>query len=271
VTRSGVRVDVPDAVRPWVEQLRALADATGLRSQARLAAALHVGTATMSRYLSAERLPDRSTVDKLVELARQGGGSVDEPALFHAYETAERDFADRRRRGRETSAQTDVVPPVNRNRASILVKFGIAAVVAAAAVSVAVVVNTSRADEPQTPQAKANTTCTGASCASRNHNAQGCNNDARSLVGHDNATAIIEVMYSDACQAAWAKAKGAPPGSVIKITDANGPVQRAQAKAGETGPKPTVMLSAPAGTRLTACIITKGQQICTKTIEVGAS
>ncbi|MGH3880129.1 MAG: DUF2690 domain-containing protein [Actinophytocola sp.] len=274
MARSDIPADVPEAVRPWAEQLRALADATGLRSQAQLAGALHVGRATMSRYLSAERLPDRSTVDKLVELARQHGGSVDEPALFRAYETAERDFADRRRRGRETAsanAETDVVPQVKRTRASTLVKFGIVAVVAAAAVGVAVVVNASRADEPLTPQAQASTTCIGKSCADRIHKAQGCDDDARPLAGRDNATTIIEVMYSNNCQAAWAKAKGAPPGSVIKITDGNGLNQRAQAPADKSGPRPTRMLSAPVGTRLTACIITGSQRICTETIEVGAS
>jgi transcriptional regulator with XRE-family HTH domain len=275
VTRSGIRGDVPDAVRPWAEQLRALADATGLRSQAQLAAALHVGTATMSRYLSAERLPDRSTVDKLVELARDQHGSVDETALFGAYEAAEKYFADRRSRGRDTASAntpTEDVPRVQRTRVPILVRFGIAAVVAAAAVGVAIV-SASPADEPQNPQPQASTTCSGKSCAGKNHNVQGCDEDARSLAGRDNAPTIIEVMYSNTCQAAWAKAKGAPPGSVIKITDDNGHGHRAQAKAAadNAAPKPTRMVSAPVGTRLTACVITETQRICTETIEVGAS
>lgn len=117
------------------------------------------------------------------------------------------------------------------------------------------------------------TTCIGTSCAGKKYNAQGCDYDTRPLAGRDNATTIIEVMYSDTCQAAWAKAKGAPPRSVIKITDPNGPLQLAGVKAatGKSGPRPTPMLFAPVGTRLTACIITDSQQICTETIEVGAS
>jgi hypothetical protein len=43
-------------------------------------------------------------------------------------------------------------------------------------------------------------------------------------------------------------------------------VHRAVAK--KAAPKPTRMLFAPVGTRLTACIFTGAQRFCTKTIEV---
>jgi hypothetical protein len=269
VKESGIPTDVPEEIRPWAEQLHALATATGLPSQARLATALHLGKATLSRYLSAERLPDRSTVDKLVELAQDNGHAVDEPALFRAYRAADEAFAERRRRGRD-NAQVD--PPVARraDRRRLLVRSGVAAVVVAAAgVGVVAFSGGFDAPDPRDPVSRADVTCVGSSCAGKNHQGQGCSADAQSL-GSEGDGAIVEVMYSRSCQAVWGKAKGLPPGAIVKITGPDGPAHRAleKAESGEDKPKPTLMLPAPAGTRFKACIVIGNEDTCTGLVEI---
>jgi hypothetical protein len=65
------------------------------------------------------------------------------------------------------------------------------------------------------------------------------------------------------------KARGAPPGAIIKITDSDKHEQRARGKAtsGNTT-KPTHMLPAPVGARLTACIMTDKDTLCTEPVLV---
>lgn len=267
---SGVPAEVPEEIRPWAEQLHALATATGLPSQARLAAALPVGKATLSRYLSAERLPDRSTVDKLVELARQNGRTVDEPALFRAYQAAHDAFAERRRRARDQD-DSSANPARRAGPRRMLARSGIAAaIVAAVGVGIAAFSGAFGATDPQDPAPQSGVACVGKSCAGKNHQGQGCSADAQ-VLGSEGSTTVVEVMYSRACQAAWGRAKGLPPDAVVRIAEITGTGgQRAVGKAGPGAdkPKPTRMLAAPAGTRFKACIVIGTDQTCTNTVPI---
>jgi transcriptional regulator with XRE-family HTH domain len=273
VTGFGNPENAPEEIRPWVEQLHTLAAASGLPSQARLAAALHVGKATLSRYLTGERMPSRSTVAKLAELARQNGEAVDEPALFRAYESAESILARRRRAGR-ASAEVDVpeegASPTSRRRVPTFVRSAIAALIAAAVgFGIAAYSGAFRANDPQSPGSS--TKCDGTSCKGKNHQDQGCSADAQALDSNDEAGVVIEVMYSPACQAAWGKGKGVPADAVVKITSDSSTPQRARGKPepNENTTKPTRMLPAPVGTLLRACITTTdAQKICTEQVEV---
>jgi hypothetical protein len=266
-----------------------------------LAAKLNVEPPTLNRYLKPDRLPSRATVTRLVGLVRENGGTVDETTVWHAYAAAEKVWPEWRRQNGHpspplsTSEATDtetsdsypaelqaereddvnqpagVVYRADRGRRRPVLIAGIAAfIIGAAGVGIAALLGAFHTDDPQLPKPSSKAHCFAASCEGKNHNDEGCNEDALTLPGgKDNQTAIVEVMYSPTCGAAWGKAKGAPGGAVIKIVDTKGSEQRAlvRSAAGESGPKPTPMLSAPAGARLRACINTDP---CTDLIEIPA-
>jgi hypothetical protein len=262
-----------------------------------------MGKATLSRYVTIERIPERPTVTRLVDLIRKNGGTLDEAVIFRAHTAAEAAWPDwLRQRGNghrspltpgsadlaaETGDSRAKEPPAApddqagepaavehkavRSRRKLILMAGVATlVIGTVGVGVAALLGAFHADDPQVPTPPSTAKCHFLSCEGRDHNEQGCD-DARTLPGgRADGTMVVEVLYSSACQAAWGKAKGAPDGALVKIVNANGSEQHAKAKSspGKAAPKPTPMLPARAGTLLQACINT--DKLCTDWVEIPA-
>lgn len=271
-----IPADLPEPLRDWAEQFHRLVAATNLPSQKRLADELDMGKATLSRYVTIERIPERPTVTRLVDLIRKNGGAVDEAAVFSAHAAAEAAWPDwlRQRNGHRsplTHGSAAVEHKAGRSRRKPILMAGVATlIIGSAGVGVAALLGAFHANDTQAQTPPSTTKCHFLSCEGKNHNEQGCD-DARILPGgRAEGTMVVEVLYSSACQAAWGKAKGAPDGALVKIVNANGSEQHARAKsgAGKAAPKPTPMLPARAGTLLQACINT--DQLCTDKVEIPA-
>lgn len=298
-----IPAELPEPLRDWAGQFHALAAATNLPSQKRLADELGMVKATLSRYVTIERIPERPTVTRLVDLIRKNGGTLDEAAVFRAHAAAEAAWPDwlrQRRNGHrspltpgsadpaaDTGDSRAEEPPAahenqagepaavehkaGRSRRKPILMAGVATlIIGPAGVGVAALLGAFHADDAQVQTPPSTTKCHFLSCQGKNHNEQGCD-DARILPGgRAEGTMVVEVLYSAACQAAWGKAKGAPDGALVKLVNANGSEQHARAKSGpgKAAPKPTPMLPARAGTLLQACINT--DQLCTDWVEIPA-
>jgi len=282
-----------ESIQAWVDQLKELVAQTNM-SQRQLAKKLNMSPSTLSRFINGKRLPDQRTVADLVDVVDANGGSVDLTTVLRARAAAEKvrrlhpnghpvdsttqdtDAGDSgsANDGQETEPRENELGVVPRRRRTVIgIAIGIAALAIAAAIAITVSSGTSQSAPPRTRSAESDARCLATSCTGKNHNTEGCRDDARPLPGgKDDRTVIIDVMYSPACQAAWGKAKGAPNGAVVTVSDAAGLEQRARGKsvAGEPTPKPTPMIPAPAGARVKACIVTTTAELCTDSVEIPA-
>lgn len=94
---------------------------------------------------------------------------------------------------------------------------------------------------PSAPGLPAGVECSGSTCAGGDPEEMGCGGEhVRTLSSATVGTSVIEVRYSKACAAAWARITKAVPGDVVEIT------------AGEAGQKSTVDATAAAYTPMVA-------------------
>ncbi|GGP90464.1 DUF2690 domain-containing protein [Streptomyces roseolilacinus] len=104
--------------------------------------------------------------------------------------------------------------------------------------------------------------CHRGACDGQDPHAMGCGGSygatvASTVVG----TALVEVRYSSACDAAWARISRAAPGDTVEVTTA-GTVRSAAADA--DGDAYTPMVVVPAGTDAGACArLRSGTEGCT--------
>lgn len=111
--------------------------------------------------------------------------------------------------------------------------------------------------------------CAGADCAGRDPEDMGCGGDlAVTVAGAQVGGARVEVRYSRACGAAWARIAGAAPGDTVTVA-ASGAERSATVVSG-TGPAATgaytPMVAVDSGTAARACgTLAAGGKGCTTT------
>ncbi|MCF3964259.1 DUF2690 domain-containing protein, partial [Streptomyces fuscigenes] len=103
--------------------------------------------------------------------------------------------------------------------------------------------------------------CAPGACAGRDPEDMGCaSGRATTLATGAVGGAFVEVRYSAACDAAWARVTGSAPGGTLVITPGGSPV------AADTGPRTgayTPMVAAPDPHGLRACLVlTDGEEGC---------
>ena len=84
-----LRPDLAEPVRRWAKELRQLAQASGAQSQRQLAKRLNIAPATVRRYLTGERLPERELVTQLIELVQADRVVVDESVAYRLHVEAQ--------------------------------------------------------------------------------------------------------------------------------------------------------------------------------------
>ncbi|MET7935099.1 DUF2690 domain-containing protein [Streptomyces sp. NPDC005322] len=131
-----------------------------------------------------------------------------------------------------------------------------------------------RAERPATAPATsarrlpAGVKCAGADCTGKDPEAMGCGGaSATTTADVTVGTAYVEVRYSRACGAAWARITRAAPGDLIRVTAParGGAAARTQAgKAGADGDAYTGMVRVDSTSRATACAtLADGRRGCT--------
>ncbi|MFD0318619.1 DUF2690 domain-containing protein [Streptomyces flavalbus] len=124
----------------------------------------------------------------------------------------------------------------------------IGAVVAAAVTPLGDRVMNSLFDEP---------TCPGAACEGKNPQSEGCGEDARTLKPAVNNPAQLQIRYSEACRAVWARVQNGNPGDVVMVEVLPGRTARS-AEVEYDHDQFTSMVTVPDGEfRATACVIPK--------------
>jgi len=112
------------------------------------------------------------------------------------------------------------------------------------------------------PARSAGAECGGEDCTGRDPEAMGCGGPhvrtvAEAVVGE----ARVEVRYSEACGAAWARVSGAGPGDTLRITTAEA---SQHGEVGASGRARTLMVAAATPGAASACVTTPaGAQGCT--------
>ncbi|EDY52920.1 hypothetical protein SSCG_05973 [Streptomyces clavuligerus] len=112
--------------------------------------------------------------------------------------------------------------------------------------------------------ASADTKCTGDSCTGSNPEAMGCGGTLATTVSSAKVGgATMEVRYSKACRAAWARITEATPGDTLDVSTGGAGLQKGVVDAG--GNAFTAMTSVPEGATATACATVKatGGKTCT--------
>ncbi|MET9857848.1 DUF2690 domain-containing protein [Streptomyces smyrnaeus] len=286
---------LPDAleldVRRFVEELRRTKDSAGL-TLAQLAEATAYSKSSWERCLNGSRLPPSRAVEALA--ARAG---TDPEQLLARWELAEAAWSDRGgiERGDsaagtgepEAAGETEVsdrpvtapgsTPPgPGRGRRptgrAVAVALGAALTVAGALAAFAFAggatsqENGSRegADASKLPVEDVRVSCHGDSCNGKDPVDKGCGGDAWTSASERVGKSYVELRYSSACRAAWARIKSATPGDRIEL------VRKDERRYDEVVPDDpnlaafTFMLGAPAPQQVRACWELKsGDEGCT--------
>ncbi|PJE94794.1 hypothetical protein CUT44_26960 [Streptomyces carminius] len=104
--------------------------------------------------------------------------------------------------------------------------------------------------------------CGGADCAGRDPEAMGCGGrHAETVADATLGEAYVEVRYSEACRAAWARVSGAGPGDTLRIAAAEA---AERGEVGDSGKAYTPMVAAADPKAPSACLVPpEGTERCT--------
>ncbi|MBL1110170.1 DUF2690 domain-containing protein [Streptomyces sp. 5-8] len=271
--------DLASDVRQLVTELRTLKIRSGV-SLAALAERTPYSKSSWERYLNGKTLPPRQAVtilgklsdaeparlEALWELAnaaahdQQAGGGrpaqrAPQPATpADATEVASAPSDEGRRRRRDarllwTAALLLALLLVGT--AVVLVNRDSSAGTARAAIS---------ATEPGTRQVDVN--CFADSCAGKDPKEAGCGGDAWTAALTKVQQVYVELRYSDACRAAWARISWGRPGDIARIVGPRHSVH--QNKVHYDTDTYSAMLAAPTPSAVKACaVLTSGRHGCT--------
>lgn len=118
-----------------------------------------------------------------------------------------------------------------------------------------------------TPRLPPGVGCFGAECAGRDPETMGCGSPyATTAASRTVGTARVEVRYSEACGAAWARVTGAAPGDTVAVVvpGAPGTTHERVVRAGTDHTYYTLMLQSPDVTKVQACATFQtGPRACT--------
>lgn len=99
-------------------------------------------------------------------------------------------------------------------------------------------------------------TCPGEACEGKNPQNQGCGEDARTFKPGAGNPALLQIRYSEACNAVWAKIERGNPGDLVEVAVAGGTKRTAEIEYDHD--QFTSMVAVPGGEfRITACAIPK--------------
>ncbi|NEY31308.1 DUF2690 domain-containing protein [Streptomyces sp. PRKS01-65] len=99
-------------------------------------------------------------------------------------------------------------------------------------------------------------TCPGEACEGKNPQNQGCAEDARTFEPADGNPALLQLRYSEECQAVWGRIERGNPGDVVTVEAVGGARRSAQIEYGND--KFTSMVRVGDGEfQVTACAVPK--------------
>lgn len=272
--------DLASDVRQLVTELRTLKVRSGL-SLAALAGRTPYSKSTWERYLNGKALPPRQAVSRLGKL------SGAEPARLAALWELANAAAHDQQTGVGRPAQADPQPPppadpagaapppsdVGRRRprhdARLLWAAGLVMALLLAGTAAVLVDGDPSADaaraaisatEPAGRRADVN--CFADSCAGKDPKEAGCGGDAWTAALTKVQQVYVELRYSDACRAAWARISWGRPGDIARVV---GPHNSAhQNKVHYDTDTYSAMLAAPTPSAVKACaVLTSGRHGCT--------
>ncbi|MFE5403237.1 DUF2690 domain-containing protein [Streptomyces sp. NPDC056580] len=272
--------DLATDVRQLVTELRTLKIRSGLSLTA-LAERTPYSKSSWERYLNGKTLPPRQAVTVLGQL------SDAEPARLAAlWELANAAAHDQRAGGRRPAPPaprteppvdpTEAAPPSSdegrrRLRLDARLLWAAALLLALLLVGAAVVLvngdssaGTARAavseTEPGGRQADVN--CFADSCAGKDPKEAGCGGDAWTAALTKVQQVYVELRYSDACRAAWARISWGRPGDIARIVGPRNSTH--QNKVHYDTDAYSAMLAAPTPSAVKACaVLTSGRHGCT--------
>jgi hypothetical protein len=277
--------DLPEPIKLWAVEFRRLSLASEVLNQAVLAQQLHVKPSSINRYLSGERVLLPESVGLLVDLARTRGVPCDESHVRQLHKAAEQAKARTRKPRRSAGAQPS--PPetgapsggtkgaadksdredgaAERGRLGRSRRLGLSIGVGSAVLVIGL--GMAALLGMFSPEFG----CQGETCRGKNHNEQGCTDDARKLTtSQPRDGVVVQVVYSAACRAAWEKIVGPHRDATVEFLDGNGESETIVVRGNgrDKQPHPTPMLPALQGTRLQTCATMTGARLCTEVVTV---
>lgn len=274
--------DLASDVRHLVAELRALKDRAGL-SLAALARRTPHSKSSWERYLNGKALPPQHAVVSLGKLTDADPARL--AALWELASTAWNEHhpqaADdpgdlRDRDGREPEAPAAAVegtPPAARRPGSRRPIRAAAALAAVVALSIALSIGLysafgSHPDGAPGPSGTDSSTrqldvnCFADSCTGKDPKQTGCGGDAWTAALSKVAGVYVELRYSDACKAAWARISWGRPGDIARVLGTGG--RAYQNTVHYDTDTFSAMVSAPSPSTARACtLLLSGEQACT--------
>ena len=280
--------DLSEEQRALVEALRGAKDESGLSLQ-QLGRQTHYSGSSWERWLNGKRPVPVQAVAKLVQTGIGSDGLVE--LARRARQPSSAGPSEPTGAGRQEGADpdpeaADIARPLNMDaladrrpvRRRVL-RLASRTSVTAAGVSMvllAVLVPVLGGDSPAvsvglvktnpTLNAEVAPRCHGQLCAGADPQIANCGYDARTvttrtLLGDTGPLLNVQLRYSPACQAAWAKVADGRPGDTVSIQTAAGQQQSSLIHYGIDGYTPMVDVTAPAS--VTACATDAGARVCT--------
>ncbi|MGP4008833.1 DUF2690 domain-containing protein [Streptomyces sp. 4N124] len=205
--------------------LRELKARTGL-SLAGLEDRTPYSKSSWERYLNGKTMPPRQAVQALCRLAGEPEGRP-----LALWEIAEAEWRGRAgERAGETAAPGD--GPKDRGVSVAMIVTVVVSAVAVGGVALALFLLLGGEEEPQVATVSSSPTgprCRGAECEGRNPMHMRCGSGPDTLASYRTATgARMELRYSEACRAGWARVWDTRVGDRIEMTAGNRPVRTAE-------------------------------------------
>ncbi|MEU7413437.1 DUF2690 domain-containing protein [Streptomyces sp. NPDC042638] len=264
-------------VRQLVTELRTLKTRSGL-SLAALAERTPYSKSSWERYLNGKTLPPRQAVTMLGEL------SDAEPARLAAlWELANAATHDQQAEGgrpvqpaprsEPPAARTEAAPPPSdegrRRRRDVRLLWTAALLLVLVLVGTAVVLvhgdssaGTAQAAISEPGGRPADVNCFADSCAGKDPKEAGCGGDAWTAALTKVQQVYVELRYSDACRAAWARISWGRPGDIARIVGRHDSARQNKVHYDTDTYSP--MLAAPTPSAVRACaVLTSGRHGCT--------
>jgi len=282
--------DLSEEQRALVEALRRAKDESGLSLQ-QLGRQTHYSSSSWERWLNGKRPVPVHVVAKLVQTGIGSDGIVElarqarHPSSARPSETTSagpQDGGDCDPAAADNARPLNAGAPAGRQPARWRVlRLASRASVTAAGVSMvllAVLVPVLGGDSPAvsvglvktgpTLNAEVAPRCRGQLCAGADPQIANCGYDARTVTGRtlsgDTGPLLnVQLRYSPACQAAWAKVADGRPGDTVSIQTAAGQQQSSVIHYGIDGYTP--MINVTASESVTACATDAGARVCTTT------
>ncbi|MBS2539124.1 DUF2690 domain-containing protein [Catenulispora sp. NF23] len=282
--------DLGEEQRALVEALRGAKDESGLSLQ-QLGRQTHYSSSSWERWLNGKRPVPVQAVAKLVQTGIGSDGLVElarrarQPSSAGPSETADTETQDGDGADPDPAAADDTRPlnpgpladrrPARRRALRLASRTSVTAA-GLSMVLMALLVPVLGGDSPAVSvglvktgpalNAEVAPRCRGQLCAGADPQIANCGYDARTvttrtLLGDTGPLLNVQLRYSPACQAAWAKVADGRPGDTVSVQTAAGQQQSSMIHYGIDGYTPMIDVTASAS--VTACATDAGARVCT--------